>query len=410
MNYVNKKIKILILSYCDSGGGASVAFTRISSALLKFNFIKYSLVVEKRLKNKNIKVYGNIFDQIYRRIRFYITKIIFCFDIKFTKSINLINSGIGNFINKSSFDIVNFHWIGCETISLSEINKINKPIVWTLHDMWPISGIYHYSIDKKYFNNECKNFFKKKYFNFLDRFTKKRKKILFKNKKIHIISPSKWLLEEAKKTGLPFGKTEVIPYPIDINFFKKSENIEILKKKYNIPENKKILLFSSNILNEPRKGSKIILNIIKNNFLLNNNYIIIMLGDNNNFIDPILNAEIKFFGNVTNYSQVKDLYSISDVLLFPSLIDNLPNTILEAMSCGLPCVAFDCFGMKEIIKHKRNGYLAKPYSVEDFKNGINYILLNRVKLANYARISMRNNFSLGMISSKYYKFIKSVLF
>jgi len=135
-----------------------------------------------------------------------------------------------------------------------------------------------------------------------------------------------------------------------------------------------------------------------------------MLGDNNNFIDPILNAEIKFFGNVTNYSQVKDLYSISDVLLFPSLIDNLPNTILEAMSCGLPCVAFDCFGMKEIIKHKRNGYLAKPYSVEDFKNGINYILLNRVKLANYARISMRNNFSLGMISSKYYKFVKSVLF
>jgi glycosyltransferase involved in cell wall biosynthesis len=58
---------------------------------------------------------------------------------------------------------------------------------------------------------------------------------------------------------------------------------------------------------------------------------------------------------------------------------NLPNTILEAMSCGLPCVAFDCYGMKEIISHKKNGYLAEPYSVEDFKDGINYVLLNNNK-------------------------------
>ena len=406
MNDVNKKIKILILSYCDSGGGASVAFTRISSALLKFNFIKYLLVVEKRLKNKNIKVYGNIFDQIYRRIRFYITKIIFCFDIKFTKSINLINSGIGNFINKSSFDIVNFHWIGCETISLSEINKINKPIVWTLHDMWPISGIYHYSIDKKYFNNECKNFFKKKYFNFLDKFTKKRKKLLFKNKKIHIISPSKWLLEEAKKTGLPFGRMEVIQNPIDTKYFKKSKNIKIIKQKYNIPDNKKILLYSSLLLNDRRKGFKIIEKIINKKEL--DQYLFIFLGINKYLHKGNYPNNIKFIDETFSKKEIINIYSISDVLLFPSIIDNLPNTILEAMSCGLPCVAFDCFGMKEIIKHKKNGYLAKPYSVEDFKNGINYVLSNPHKFS-FNRNKVVRNYSYNVIKKKYVNFYRKII-
>jgi glycosyltransferase involved in cell wall biosynthesis len=405
-----KKIKILSLSYCDSGGGAAVSFLRINSALSKSNFTKYLLVIEKRLNKKIIKIYGNNLDQIYRRIRFYIIKIIFFFDIKFTKSMNLINSGVGNYINKSSFDIINFHWIGCETISLSEIEKINKPIVWTMHDMWPITGIYHYSFDKKYFDSECKNFIKKKYFNILDNFIRKRKELLFKKKLINIVSPSKWLLEEAKKKKLPFGMMKVIPYPVDTRYFKKSKNIRILKSKYNIPDNKKVLLFSSNILNETRKGSKILLNVIKNDFLSNNNYIIIMLGENNNFIDQKLSSEITFFGNVKNYSLVKDLYSISDVLLYPSLIDNLPNTILEAMSCGLPCVAFNCYGMKEIITHKKDGYLAKPYSVEDFKRGIKYILLNRGKLAYNARSNMRNNYSLEIINSKYYKFLNSILF
>ena len=178
-----KKIKIYSLAYCDSGGGAATAFLRINSSLSKLNLINYPHVIEKRLSSPIIKVHGNIFDQILRRIRFYITKIIFLFDLRYTKSINLIDSGVANFINKKPYDIINFHWIGCETISLSEIKKINKPIVWTLHDMWAISGIYHYNLDKKYFNQESKSVVKKRYFEFLDTITKRRKETLFKKKK-----------------------------------------------------------------------------------------------------------------------------------------------------------------------------------------------------------------------------------
>ena len=406
---MKKKINVFSLNYCDTGGGAAIAFRRINYSLSKVKFYKHSYVIEKRLKGKKIYLYGNSFDQILRRLRFYFTKLLFLSNLKYTKSINLFQSGVGNYINKNSFDIINFHWVGCETISLSEIRKINKPIVWTLHDMWPISGIYHYDLDKKYFDKENKNILKKKYFNFLDELTKKRKKKLFKNKKIHLVSPSKWLLEKAKKSGLPFGSMEVIPYPLDTNYFKKKNNINHLRKKYNIPKNKKILLYLSNILDEPRKGSKIILDLIKQNYFYKKNYFLILVGLNNNFIKNINNEKLILLGNKSNYNEIKEIYSIADALLFPSIIDNFPNTLLEAMSCNLPCVAFDCYGMKEIISHKQNGYLAKPYSVEDFKKGIEFNIKYQKKLSQESRKYIINNFSNKKINIKYQNYFKKIL-
>ena len=400
-------MKILFLSYCDGGGGAAKAVFNLCLSFSN-NFNNKLLVIDKRSKNKKVILFqAGLFGKLLRRLRYLVSQIIFFNQNLYVMSLNVINSGIANYINKSSYDIVNFHWINCETISLSEIKKINKPIVWTLHDMWPISGIYHYSLDKKYFNTECKNIIKKKYFNFLDRITYKRKKLLFSEKKIHIISPSKWLLNEAKKTGLPFGKMEVIPNPINTEYFKKIKNVKTLKAKYKIPMNKKVLLYSSLLLNEKRKGFKIVDKIINIKEL--NQHIFIFFGINRQLNKNNYHKNVIFIDETFKQNEIREVYSISDVLLFPSIIDNFPNTILEAMSCGLPCVAFDCYGMKEIIEHKKNGYLAKPYSIEDFKKGINYALLNKIKLSYYANDLVRKNFSYKIINTRYYNFFNNVL-
>ena len=170
--------------------------------------------------------------------------------------------------------------------------------------------------------------------------------------------------------------------------------------------NKKILLYSSNILNEPRKGSKVILSLIKKKFFNKNKYILLMIGQNNNFIKTN-NDKIILLGNISNYNLIKEIYSIADVLLFPSIIDNFPNTLLEAMSCNLPCVAFNWYGMKEIITHKKNGYLAKPYSAEDFIKGIEYILLNKQNFFSI-RKEVVKNYSYKKINSRYKKFFKMI--
>ena len=398
-------MKILFVSYSDGGGGAAKAIFNLYKSFRNISKNKL-LVIDKRERSKKISLYQSGFiGKVFRRLRYLIAQFIFLNQKFYVMSLNLIDSGLSKYINNSPYEIVNLHWVNCETISLSEIKKINKPIVWTLHDMWPISGIYHYDLDKKYFNNESTSELKKKYFNFLDKITKKRKKNLFNQKKIHLISPSKWLLEKAKKTKLPFGEMEVIPNPINISFYKKSKDINSLKKKYKIPNNKKILLYSSLKLDEKRKGFNIIKNIIKNQKF--DNHIFIFFGINNSLNKINFTKNIIFINGTNNEKSIREIYSIADVLLFPSLIDNFPNTLLEAMSCNLPCVAFNCYGMKEIITHKKNGYLAKPYSTEDFRKGIEYVLLNKKKFSSI-RKEVVKNYSYKKIKNSYNRFFDRI--
>jgi glycosyltransferase involved in cell wall biosynthesis len=398
-------VKILFVSYSDGGGGAAKAIFNLYKSFRNISKNKL-LVIDKRERSKKISLYQSGFiGKVFRRLRYLIAQFIFLNQKFYVMSLNLIDSGLSKYINNSPYEIVNLHWVNCETISLSEIKKINKPIVWTLHDMWPISGIYHYDLDKKYFNNETTSKLKKKYFNFLDKITKKRKHTLFNQKKIHLISPSKWLLDEAKKTKLPFGEMVVIPNPINILLYKKSKDLSSLKKKYKIPNNKKILLYSSLKLDDKRKGFNIIKNIIKNKKF--DDHIFIFFGINNSLNKINFKKNIIFINETYNEKKIKEIYSIADVLLFPSLIDNFPNTLLEAMSCNLPCVAFNCYGMKEIITHKKNGYLAKPYSTEDFRKGIEYVLLNKKKFSSI-RKEVVKNYSYKKIKNSYNRFFDRI--
>ena len=141
---------------------------------------------------------------------------------------------------------------------------------------------------------------------------------------------------------------------------------------------------------------------------INKDYVFIFLGINDYLYKENYPSNVKFIKETFNENEIVEIYSISDVLLFPSIIDNFPNTILEAMSCNLPCVAFNCYGMKEIITHKKNGYLAKPYSVENFSKGIDFILKNKKNFNKISKI-VKKNFSYSVIRKKYSSFFKKII-
>ena len=159
-------------------------------------------------------------------------------------------------------------------------------------------------------------------------------------------------------------------------------------------------------LDDKRKGYDVIKKLI--NMKINRNYIFIFFGINNYINKEKYPLNVKFIDETYKENKIVEIYSISDILLFPSIIDNFPNTILEAMSCNLPCVAFNCYGMKEIISHKKSGYLVKPYSVEDFTKGVNFILNNKKKF-NKINIIVKKNFSYNIIKKKYNNFFKKII-
>ena len=180
-------MKILHISFSDYIGGASRAALRIHQSLLKNNINSNFLVAKKSLKKNKKVILFNQNNFLYF-IKIIINKIFNFFFSNKTSilSLNLFSNNIYKSINQSNVDIIHLHWINNETISLKDLSKIKKKIVWTCHDMWPFIGAYHYS-----FKSNLKSI------NFIDKYILNKKKKL-KNKNIYFVGVSKWVQSSIK--------------------------------------------------------------------------------------------------------------------------------------------------------------------------------------------------------------------
>ena len=142
-------MKILHVNYSDSIGGASIATMRIHQNLLKKKIESKLLVLDKNINDKNIFGPNKSFEKIYNDFKIsltrYLNRKVTLSTNRGSLSFNYFNTNYLNKINKIEADIVHLHWIGNEMISISQLKKINKPIVWSFWDMWPINGAEHYS-------------------------------------------------------------------------------------------------------------------------------------------------------------------------------------------------------------------------------------------------------------------------
>ena len=182
-------------------------------------------------------------------------------------------------------------------------------------------------------------------------------------------------LKQNKKINIK--NIKIIPYPIDKKIFKPISQIKI-RKKLKINTRKKIGLFiTATHINDPRKGFDLLQKSLQK--IKKKNFELFIVGSNTERV--IINHSY-FSKNLTNSKyEVAKIINCSDFLLFPSKADNLPNVVLESLACNKPVVAYDIGGVNEVIKHKFNGYLAKPFNKDDFSQGITYVL-KTVKLSN----------------------------
>ena len=284
-------------------------------------------------------------------------------------------------------DIVNFHWVGgALDYSKAPQTFANKPIVWTLHDMNPFTGGCHYASDCLEYRVSCQAC-PQLGSNSTDDLSKHiwdTKSRAYQSLNINVVTPSKWLADCAKKSKL-FGSfpTSVIPNGIPQDVFKPYPKDE-LRKAFNIPLSAKVILFGAESHNNKRKGFNYLLDALNNYDLDNNSECVILTfgknTENNISRYPVLNA-----GAISDEKQLAMIYSLADVFVIPSLQDNLPNTVVEAMSCGLPVVGFNIGGIPDMVEHKKTGYLVEPKNTEDLINGINWVLSSQSNIDDMAR-------------------------
>jgi len=306
-------------------------------------------------------------------------------------------------------DLINLHWIGYGFVKIETIAKLNKPIVWTLHDMWAFTGGCHYSLDCDRYTNSCgacpqlcsdKNWD-------LSHWVWQRKAKAWKNINLTLVTPSLWLAKCANSSSLfKDFRVEVIPNGLDINTYKPVNRI-LARELLNLPTDKQLILFGAmSATSDRRKGFHLLQltlqSLSKSGW--QDKIELVIVGSSRPSEPLDLGFKTSYLGKLSDDISLALVYAAADVFVAPSIQDNLPNTVMEAIACGTPCVAFDIGGMPDMIEHQQNGYLAKPYQIEDLAKGIAWVLENKErhqKLCDRAREKAKQEFTQQQQAKRY---------
>ncbi|MDA7572816.1 glycosyltransferase [Candidatus Pelagibacter sp.] len=398
-------VKVLHVNFSDLNGGAAIGVNRLHQALIKRGEKSKVLVVEKTGNDSNVVGPSNTIEILITQLkvslsRFVKRKLIKTNNVE-TFSFNFFNTNILKKINKFDAEIIHIHWIGNEMLSISQLKKINKPVIWTFWDMWPMCGAEHHSYDNRFVEGYNKNNRPKQESLFdLNRFIWNYKKKHL-NFDFHIIALSKWMSEKIKKSFL-FSEKEVTYLPLHINTNKWKKIDKIFSRNiFNLDQNKKILLFGSSTSTNHRKGFDFLFKLFKQqNF---ENCKLVIFGEKPKNLND-LNIDYEYVGRIKDNYSLSILYSAADIVLMPSKIEVFGQVGLEANSCGTPCIVFENTGPTDYTKHKENGYVSKYLDIRDYANGINWILddENRYKeLSNNCIENVKKNYNDELIVEKF---------
>jgi len=307
-------------------------------------------------------------------------------------------------------DIIHLHWVSDFIDNTSFFSKINKPIVWTLHDMNPFTGGCHYSLDCQKYQIACFDCPQLK-----DTINPDYSQTILELKKgslnhfsnLHIVTPSLWLKGCSEKSLLfkQFSHS-VIP-----NGF-CTKTFTVRDKKYSreilgLPQEKNILLFVASDINCKPKGYHLIKKALTN-LPKELNILMCAVGEKDNSNND--NEMIIELGSFSDERMMSLVYSAADVFVTPSIADNLPNTVVESLLCGTPVVGFRIGGIENMIDNKKNGLLCNEISTEALSKSIIDFFINRNLFSN-EQISnqAKSTYSIENIANKYSSLYRNIL-
>lgn len=326
--------------------------------------------------------------------------------------------GLLNFIKKNNFDLIHLHNLHGYYLNylnfVKELKNLGIPLVWTLHDEWPITGRCAHPLDCKSWQIGCGkcpdlSLYPKTYFFDLSAQIWQRKKGLFSQGwNPVIISPSQWLAERIEQSYLNKFQIEIIPNGVNTKLFKPRDKFRA-RKKFGLPFSKKIVLFNVPKLKDKQKGAQYFLETLK--YLESKDFLLLTFGESLNLNNKIKNTEIRKLGYISNPNLIADVYNASDLLCLTSLAETFPLVVLEAMACALPVVGFKTGGVPEQVSPDC-GILVKAKDTKGLANAIEELLEDnekRNKLGLNCRQRALKNYSLENFKNQYINLYRDIL-
>ena len=376
-------MRVLIVNTSERTGGAAVAANRLMEALNN-NGVKAKMLVRDK-ETDHLTVAG-LPSSWRHQWNFLWERFVIWLHLHLRREhlfeIDIANAGtdITNLPEFQEADVIHLHWVNQGMLSLKGIRKIltsGKPVVWTMHDIWPATAVCHYSRGCEQYHSQCNkcpllpgDSLAKQVWN--------RKEQLLGGQRITYVCCSNWLADEARKSALLKEQRIVsIPNAIDTRLFRPLDKQQA-RQTMELPIDRRIILFVSQRVTDPRKGIsyfvEAVRRLVQHYPEMKENTGVAILGGHAEEVASQLALPSYPLGYVSNPSRIVSVYNAADVFVLPSLEDNLPNTIMEAMACGVPCVGFRVGGIPEMIRHQENGYVAKECDADDLAQGIRYVL------------------------------------
>jgi glycosyltransferase involved in cell wall biosynthesis len=407
-------MKVLQLSTYDRLGGAGIAAYRLHTGLREIGCDSRMLVkVKSVLDPEVITVVNKPPGTILRRV----------LSERWARYLRERNSKDGipdevfsdchsryrpdDFSTIDNFDLIHLHWTTDLLDWPSTLANLasKKPLVWTLHDMNPFCGVLHYQ-DKKI---KLPAAFGRWDAAVLS--TKKRVLDGIPANRLRLVAPSTWMAKEVAASEL-MGRfrVDVVPNGLDTREYIPVENRQALRKLLGIPLDKIVVGFIAQNLSERRKGFHLLADALKGSISLIQDACLVTVGASE---PTVVGFNHYHLGSTDNYRILKLFYNAIDVFLCPSVADNLPNTILEAMSCGTPTVAFDVGGIPDMVRPGITGWLAQPVgSSRELGSAIEMALLShedRHKFGSNCRAIANSEYTEAMQAARVIAIYKEIL-
>ena len=388
-------MKVLIVNTSYDAGGAAVAARRLMEALRQ-NGAEASMLVRDGDAGDKVLVLPC---RWLARWHFLWERLVLLVRLGFRrKHLFDIDAGIsGTDITRlrvfREADVIHLHWVNQGMLSFSDLRKIirsGKPVVWSMHDAWPSTAICHLTLGCRQFTSQCRQcqylaptpnpshrrggedgsaWLAKVW---------KRKQRLIQEGDISFVACSRWLESEAKASALLRGQHIVsIPNCIDTRVFCPGDRLEA-RREENLPEDRRLVLFVCQRVTNAYKGMDYLIEacrrLAEEHPEMKDEVSVLLLGSHADEVASQLPFPTIAVGYVNDEQRMARLYRSADVFVLPSLSENLPNTIMEAMACGVPCLGFRVGGIPEEIDHQRTGYVARYRDAEDLAHGLHWLL------------------------------------
>jgi len=412
-------MKVVLINTSDTEGGAARAAYRLHQGLQGIGVSSQMLVKNKKSGDPNVigsqTGIGNKFDKIISTIsnsplRLYPERNRGIFSSQW------LPDSLAAKVAKIQPDIINLHWVCGGYMQVESVPKFNKPLVWTLHDMWPFTGGCHYSEECDRYTKSCGSCpqLHSSKDSDLSRWVWHRKAQAWKNLNLTLVTPSHWLAECAKSSSLlQEYPISVIANGLDPEVYKPL-NRRLVRESLNLPQNKQLVLFGAMQGIEDRwKGFPLLVPALQS--LSKSEWqdkIELLVFGSSQPENPInVGFKTHYLGRLKDESLAK-VYAAADVMVVPSRYEAFGQTASEALACGTPVVAFDVTGLKDIVDRQQNGYLAKPYETEDLARGIAWVLEDpdrHQKLCRSARLKVEEKFTLQVQARAYKNLYEEIL-